>query len=199
MKKHLLAILFCLPLIMPAFAAEPDWPSVEKHSLELFQRYVRIASVNPPSDTREAAALIKGAFEAVGLQPKLFVSGPNGQTNLLVRLAGRDRSKKPLLLLNHFDVVPVDAKAWGAIDPFAATIKDGIIWGRGTLDMKGLGVQQMSAMIAMKITGTVPPRDIVMLVTCDEDNIASRKVIEANGGTLEDQRGIKLRFWLPTS
>ena len=37
------------------------------------------------------------------------------------------------------------------------------------------------------------------LVTCDEDNIASRKVIEANGGTLEDQRGIKLRFWLPTS
>jgi acetylornithine deacetylase/succinyl-diaminopimelate desuccinylase-like protein len=150
-------------------AADPDWPAVEKHALELLQTYVRIASVDPPANTVAAAALIKGELEAAGFSPKLYTSGPDGQTNLIVRMAGRDRSKKPLLLLNHFDVVPVDAKAWGAIDPFGAAIKDGQIWGRGSLDMKGLAVEQMTALIEMKRSGIVPPRDIVMLSTCDEE------------------------------
>jgi acetylornithine deacetylase/succinyl-diaminopimelate desuccinylase-like protein len=133
------------------------------------QKYVRIASVNPPANTAEAAALIKSELEAAGFSPKLYTSGPNGQTNLIVRLPGRDQSKKPLLLLNHLDVVPVDAKAWGAIDPFGAAIKDGQIWGRGSLDMKGLAVEQMTALIELKRAGIVPPRDIVMLSTADEE------------------------------
>lgn len=160
-----LLLLLCAPL----FGAEPDWPAVEKHALELLQTYVRIATVDPPANTAAAAALIKAELEAAGLAPKLYTSGPDGQTNLIVRLPGRDRTKKPLLLLNHLDVVPVDAKAWGGIDPFGAEIKDGIIWGRGTLDMKGLGVEQMTALIEMKKAGIVPPRDIVMLCTADEE------------------------------
>jgi acetylornithine deacetylase/succinyl-diaminopimelate desuccinylase-like protein len=151
-------------------AAEPDWPAVEKHALDLLQKYVRIASVNPPANTAEAAALIRSALDEAGFTPKLYISGPNGQTNLIVRLPGRDRSKKPLLLLNHFDVVPVDAKAWGTIDPFGAAIKDGQIWGRGALDMKGLAVEQMTALITLKKAGVVPPRDIVMLSTADEES-----------------------------
>lgn len=160
---------FALFLCVPLMAAEPDWPAVEKHALDLLQRYVRIATVDPPANTAAAAALIKAELEAAGLAPKLYTSGPDGQTNLIVRLPGRDRTKKPLLLLNHFDVVPVDAKAWGGIDPFGAEIKDGVIWGRGTLDMKGLGVEQMTALIEMKKAGIVPPRDIVMLSTADEE------------------------------
>ena len=162
-----LAILLCVPLLVGA--AEPDWPAVEQHALALLQKYVRIASVDPPANTAEAAALIKGELGAAGLTPKLYTSGPGGQTNLIVRLAGRDRSKKPLLLLNHFDVVPVDAKAWD-LDPFGAIIRDGQIWGRGTLDMKGLGVEQMTALIELKRAGIVPPRDIVMLCTADEES-----------------------------
>jgi acetylornithine deacetylase/succinyl-diaminopimelate desuccinylase-like protein len=164
-----LAVLLCL-LCFPLRAAEPDWPSAEKHALDLLQKYVRIASVNPPANTTEAAALIKGELEAAGFTPKLYTSGPQGQMNLIVRLPGRDRSKKPLLLLNHLDVVPVDAKAWGAIDPFGALIKDGQIWGRGSLDMKGLAVEQMTALIELKRLGLVPPRDIVMLSTADEES-----------------------------
>jgi acetylornithine deacetylase/succinyl-diaminopimelate desuccinylase-like protein len=161
--------MLCL-LASTLCAAEPDWPVVEKHALALLQTYVRIASVNPPANTAEAAALIKGELEAAGLTPKLYTSGPSGQTNLIVRLPGRDRSKKPLLLLNHLDVVPVDAKAWGGIDPFGAAIKDGQIWGRGSLDMKGLAVEQMTALITLKRAGIVPPRDIVMLSTADEES-----------------------------
>ena len=159
-------LIFCTPLQ----AAEPDWPTVEKHALDLLQKYVRIASVNPPANTTGAAALIKAELESAGFTPKLYTSGPQGQTNLIVRFPGRDRSKKPLLLLNHFDVVPVDAKAWGAIDPFGALIKDGQLWGRGSLDMKGLAVEQMTALIQLKLAGIVPPRDIVMLSTADEES-----------------------------
>jgi acetylornithine deacetylase/succinyl-diaminopimelate desuccinylase-like protein len=151
------------------FAGDPDWGSVEKHALDLLQRHVRIATINPPANTTEAAVLFKTELEAAGLEPKLYSSGPDGQTNLIVRLRGRDSTKKPLLLLNHLDVVPVDAKAW-TVDPFSALIKDGWIWGRGTLDMKGIGVQQITALVTMKRLGIVPARDIVMVSTADEES-----------------------------
>ena len=73
-------------------AAEPDWPTVEKHALDLLQRYVRIQSVNPPADTSKTAALLRAELEQNGLAPLVYTSGPDGQTNLVVRLKGRDSS-----------------------------------------------------------------------------------------------------------
>jgi acetylornithine deacetylase/succinyl-diaminopimelate desuccinylase-like protein len=159
---------FLLLLMAPLQSADPDWTRVEPHALDLLQRYIRIESINPPADTRKTAAFLKAELEGAGLTPALYSSGSDGQTNLVVRLKGRDSSKKPLLLLNHMDVVPVDRSAWN-VDPFGAVIRDGWIWGRGALDMKGIGVQQLTALIQMKVTGTVPPRDIVMLSTADEE------------------------------
>jgi acetylornithine deacetylase/succinyl-diaminopimelate desuccinylase-like protein len=164
-------LLFCVS----AFAAEPDWPAVETHALDLLKRYVQIQSINPPADTRPTAALIKAELEGAGLTPVLYTSGPEGQTNLVVRLKGADSSKKPLLLMNHMDVVPVDRGAW-SMDPFGAVIKDGWIWGRGTLDMKSVGIQQLTALILMKRTGTIPPRDIVMLSSADEETNGERGI-----------------------
>jgi acetylornithine deacetylase/succinyl-diaminopimelate desuccinylase-like protein len=66
------------------------------------------------------------------------------------------------------DVVPVDRKAW-SVDPFGGIIRDGVIWGRGSLDMKGIGVEQMVALMAMKQAGIVPSRDIVMFCSADEE------------------------------
>ncbi len=160
-------LALCLVAVIAA-GAEPNWKAIEDHALEFLQQYVRIQSVDPPADTRAAAALFKAELERNGLSPRLYGSGPDGKTNLVVRLPGRDRTKKPLLLLNHFDVVPVDAKAW-SMDPFGAILKDGNIWGRGTLDMKGIGVQQLTALIQLHNAGIVPARDIVMLSTADEE------------------------------
>lgn len=84
-------------------------------------------------------------------------------------------AEKPLLLLNHFDVVPVDAKAW-TMDPFGAEIKDGFIWGRGALDMKGIGVTQLMALIALHNAGITPARDIVMISTADEETSGERGI-----------------------
>jgi acetylornithine deacetylase/succinyl-diaminopimelate desuccinylase-like protein len=151
-----------------AHAAEPDWPTIEQRAVEFLQQYIRIETIDPPANTAPAAELFRKELERNGLTPKIYTSGPDGQTNLVVRLPGRDRSKKPLLLLNHFDVVPVDRKAW-RIDPFSGAIEDGWIWGRGAMDMKGIGVQHLMAILAMKQAGVTPSRDIVMLTTADEE------------------------------
>ncbi len=160
--------LILLLTSMALGAAEPDWTRLESYAVDLLQRYLRIESVNPPADTRAAAALFEAELKRHGLEPRLYTAGPGGQTNLVVRLAGRDSSKKPLLLLNHFDVVPVDRKAW-RLDPFGGLLRDGFIWGRGALDMKGIGVQHLAALIALKEAGVTPARDIVMLSTADEE------------------------------
>ncbi|MBI1791464.1 MAG: M20/M25/M40 family metallo-hydrolase [Acidobacteria bacterium] len=148
-------------------AAEPNWPQLEKSALDLLQRYLRIASINPPGDTTAAADLLQGALESHGFQVRRFTAAP-GYVNLLTRLPGRDRSRKPLLLMNHMDVVPVDRAAW-KMDPFGAVIQDGYVWGRGALDMKGIGIQQILSLIALKEAGVVPARDIVLLITADEE------------------------------
>ncbi|MBV9035883.1 MAG: M20/M25/M40 family metallo-hydrolase, partial [Acidobacteriaceae bacterium] len=149
--------LFCS--VLRGFSAEPDWAAVEKHAVDLLGRYVQIRSVNPPADTSTTAKLFAAEFAAAKMEAKLYQSGPGGRTNLLVRLPGRDRSKRPLLLLNHMDVVPVDPSRWTQ-DPFGAKIVDGVMWGRGTLDMKSTGVIELTSLILLKQLGIVPPRDI---------------------------------------
>jgi len=163
MKLALLVLFAAL-----AYAAEPDWVQIEKQAVDLLQQYIRIESINPPANTSEAANFFKRILEANGIPAQLYRSGPNGQTNLVARIAGRDRSKKPLLVMNHFDVVPVDRKAW-KVDPFAAIIQNGEIWGRGTMDMKGIAIEQLLAFVTLKKSGITPPRDIVMLSTADEE------------------------------
>ncbi len=168
MMRVLVLLLFAMAGL--AGAAEPDWTRVNAEALERLQKYIRIESINPPAEVTKAAAFFEGELKRAGLEPKLYVSNAEtGKVNLVVRLPGRDRSKKPLLLLNHFDTVPVDRKMWD-VDPFGGELKDGAIWGRGALDMKGIGVQHLTALIELKRGGVVPSRDIVMLTTADEES-----------------------------
>ena len=161
-------LLICFFLGVALSSAQPDWPAVEQHAIALLQQYVRIKSVNPPSDTRAAAELLRAEFSAAGLEPTLYDAG-NNHINLLVRLPGRDRTKRPLLLLNHMDVVPVDPSQWKE-DPFGAEIRDGQLWGRGSLDMKSTAIAQLTALILLKQQGIVPARDILFLSDCDEES-----------------------------
>jgi hypothetical protein len=146
-------------------AAEPDWQRVTR-SLSRLQTYIRIKTINLPAVTKAAVLQLS---EEGWLRAFFSVAAKTGKVNLVVLLPGKDRSKKPLLLLNHFDTVPVDAKAWD-IDPFGGLLKDGAIWGRGALDMKGIGVQHLTALMELKRAGVAPSRDIVMLTTADEES-----------------------------
>lgn len=162
-------LLVLIALALPLAAAEPDWQTLEPYAVSLLQRFVQIPSINPPADTKAAAEFMKAELEAVGIAVKLYDAGEGKMINLVARIPGKDKAKKPLLLLNHLDVVPVDRKAWGTVNPFSGEVKDGFIWGRGTLDMKGIGVMHMMAMITMKKMGLVPEREVIMLASCDEE------------------------------
>ncbi len=167
-----------IAFLLLAMAAEPGWPAVENYAVDLLQRYIRIESVNPPADSRQAAAFFEAELRRAGLEPRRFAAAAAPEkVNLLVRLKGRDPKKKPLLLLNHFDVVPVDRAAWGAVNPFGGEIKDGAIWGRGALDMKGIGIMHLVSLIQLKRLGIVPARDIVMLTTPDEETNGTHGIV----------------------
>ncbi|MDD2677381.1 MAG: M20/M25/M40 family metallo-hydrolase [Methylacidiphilaceae bacterium] len=193
--------------IMPPTVPSPiDWDRLGKEALEILQAYIRIPSVNPPADTSKTADFLQNILEKNGFSPQLYRSGSGGERNLLACLPGRDPTRKPLLLLNHMDVVPADASRW-KIPPFAAEVQDGFLWGRGTLDMKGLGIQQLMAILALKRAAITPPRSILFLATADEESGGERGIrwmIENHWKEIEpeyvlDESGLCTRDLFPSS
>ncbi|MEO8077879.1 MAG: M20/M25/M40 family metallo-hydrolase [Acidobacteriota bacterium] len=144
----------------------PDWTAVQAEAVKTIQAYVRIDTSNPPGDVTKAAEFLSGIFDREGIPVKRYESAP-GRTILVARLRGRGAAK-PILLLNHMDVVPTDPARWSH-DPFAAEIADGRIWGRGTIDMKGLGVVQLMAFLSLKRQNVPLDRDVIFMAVPDEE------------------------------
>lgn len=154
-----------------ATAADVDWAGVQKEAAALLQRYIRIQSVNPPADTREAAALLKGVLDAEGIEVETFEPAP-GRVSLLARIPATEAPSggkpRPLMLLHHMDVVPVDPAHWQE-DPFSGAIHDSYLHGRGTADMKGVGVIHLMTLITLKRQKVPLARDIILTATADEE------------------------------
>jgi acetylornithine deacetylase/succinyl-diaminopimelate desuccinylase-like protein len=144
----------------------PDWQAVEAEAIRTIQSYVRINTSNPPGDVTKAADFLAGILKREGIPVTRYESGP-GRSIVLARLKGTG-SAKPLLLLHHMDVVPTDPTRWRH-DPFGAEISDGKIWGRGTMDMKGLGVVQLMAFLSLKRQQVPLSRDVILMAVPDEE------------------------------
>ncbi len=168
MKRMWLAAIVML-LMRPAPAgaqSAPDWKGIEAEAVKTLQAYIRINTSIPPGDVTKAADLLAGVLEREGIPVKRFESGP-GRTIIMARLKGSGPAK-PLMLLHHMDVVPADATRW-ARDPFGGDIADGAIWGRGAMDMKGIGVAHLYAFIALKRQAVPLNRDVILLAVPDEE------------------------------
>jgi acetylornithine deacetylase/succinyl-diaminopimelate desuccinylase-like protein len=144
----------------------PDWQAIGSEAVRTLQAYVRINTSNPPGDVLKAADFLTRILEREGIPVKRYDSGP-GRSIVLARLKGTGPAK-PLLLLNHMDVVPTDPARWQH-DPFAAEIVDGKMWGRGTIDMKGLGVVQLMAFLSLKRQNVPLARDVILMAVPDEE------------------------------
>src|SRR6185369_7257286 len=121
---------------------------------------VQIDSSSPPGNETKVVEYLKKALEAEGIPSKVLALDPN-RANLVARLKGNG-SKRPLLILAHTDVVPVQKEKW-PVDPFGAVIKDGFIWGRGTVDDKDKLVAMLTIMTLMKRSGLTLDRDLIFL------------------------------------
>src|SRR5215471_15664171 len=165
MRKTLLLSLVVFLCVTSASSATIDW---EKQKAEILQHYralVQINSSSPPGNETKVVEYLKKVLESEGIPTKTFALDPN-RANLVARLKGNG-SKRPFLILAHTDVVPVQPEKW-PVDPFGAVMKDGYIWGRGTIDDKDKLVTMLMMMLA-KRSGTVLDRDLIFLAEAGEE------------------------------
>ena len=132
--------------------------------VEFLQKYIRIDTSNPPGDCREAAMLLSGILEHHGLSPSVFGAVPE-KPNVLCHVGGTE--EPGLLLIHHMDVVPAQAKEW-SVPPFSGEIRDGYMYGRGTLDTKSLGVAHWCAALRAHKEGILR-RKLFLAANPDEE------------------------------
>lgn len=118
--------------------------------------------------TVETAAFLAQRLAAEGIQSRVYESPEPGKVNLVARLSAKQPVGKALLLSSHMDVVQAVAADW-RFDPFSGEVADGYVFGRGSLDDKGMGVMELMTMLLMKRNNIELSRDVIMLATCDEE------------------------------
>jgi len=134
--------------------------------VSLLQGLIRFNTTNPPGNETPAAEFLRETLEEDGLECEILEPFP-GRGNLITRLKGTS-NKPSLLLLSHLDVVAANPKEW-SVDPFAGTVKDGFIWGRGALDMKSMTAVEAMIIKMMKRNNVKPKGDIIFVATADEE------------------------------
>ena len=149
-----------------AACADLDWRQLGDETADLLADIVRIDTTNPPGGETAAANAIARKLEADGIHTEVVESAP-GRGNLHARLAGRGTGR-PLILLAHLDVVPADTHGW-RLPPFSGARERGYIYGRGSLDAKGIAAVQVMTLIALERSRVPPPRDVILLATADEE------------------------------
>lgn len=149
-------------------AASIDWTQVREQAAALLSGYVRIDTTNPPGNELPGAEYLKAFFDAEAIPAQIHISAPQ-RGNIVARLAATQRGEAgPILLLSHIDVVPADPDAW-SFPPFSGAIRNGSIYGRGTLDDKGHGVVFAMALALLKREQGTRSRDLVFCATADEE------------------------------
>lgn len=131
---------------------------------------------------REAAEYAAERLAEAGVEPVILEKAP-GRSNVVARIAGTDPSADALLVHGHLDVVPAEAADW-TVDPFSGEIRDGIVWGRGALDMKSMDAMILAAVRSWARAGVRPRRDVVVAFTADEEASA-----EYGAGFLAERHG----------
>lgn len=144
----------------------PDWQALADEAAQLLSDYIRLRTVNPPGNERLAADYLASLLRARGLEPKVW-EPVAGRANLMARLKG-DGSKPGVILLHHMDVVDADPQRW-TVDPFGGEIRDGYVWGRGAIDMKGAGIMHLLAMDLLRREAVSLARDAILLAVSDEE------------------------------
>ncbi|MFC4244716.1 M20/M25/M40 family metallo-hydrolase [Gryllotalpicola reticulitermitis] len=116
----------------------------------------------------EAAEYAAAKLEALGLAPQLF-DADTRRTSVVARVEGRNHDKPALVVHGHLDVVPADASQW-SVDPFAGEIRDGLLWGRGAVDMMDMDAMILTALGDVLSNGGQPERDLIVAFFADEEN-----------------------------
>ncbi len=150
----------------PAPAAQLDWNQLDAEALGYFRTYLQFDTTNPPSNTKDAIAFLKGILDRERIATETFESKP-GMVTLVARLPGPS-GVKPLLLMSHADVVPAVGANWSH-PPFAAELSEGYVWGRGAIDNKAHGIMALMTLLALKRQHIALRRGVELMINPDEE------------------------------
>jgi acetylornithine deacetylase/succinyl-diaminopimelate desuccinylase-like protein len=140
--------------------------SLREEATELLQRLLRLDTVNPPGNETAAAELLRDYLARNGVEAQLLAKVPE-RANLVARIPGSAEGPR-LLLLSHTDTVLADALEWRH-DPWSGELREGEIWGRGALDMKGQVAASAVAIASLARDGFEPSGDLIFAATADEE------------------------------
>ncbi len=146
----------------------PDLPEVVAVARDLIRFDTSNWGGGRSNGEREAAEYVAAYLEALGLTPEFYEPIP-GRTNVMARVTGRNPEKPALILHGHLDVVPAVAEDW-SVDPFAGEIRDGMLWGRGAVDMKDMDAMILTSIAEILRAGEQPERDVILVFFADEEN-----------------------------
>ncbi|HEU0299656.1 MAG TPA: M20/M25/M40 family metallo-hydrolase [Longimicrobium sp.] len=154
-------------LIEPAGPTSPaEWRQLAR---EVFAELIAIDTTDGAGDVTVAAEAVARRLREAGFADEdVVLAGPHPRKmNLVARLRGTG-ARGPLLVLAHLDVVDADPAEWST-DPFELVERDGFFYGRGTTDQKAMASIWPANLIRMRREGTVPDRDLILVLTADEE------------------------------
>src|SRR5262249_55157535 len=141
---------------------------------------------HPGPGERAAAEHVAALLSEVGLEPTLLESHP-GRASVVARIEGEDSSRPALLMHGHLDVVPADPDAW-RVHPFSGEISDGLVCGRGAVDMEDMYAMILAVVRERLREGGRPPRDVVLAFFADEEaggNWGARWLVNQHPGLFD--------------
>ncbi len=151
----------------PAASQEmPDFSQARDEALEILQGVIRIDTTNPPGNETDAVEYLKAILDKEGIASESFELEP-GRGNLVARIKGNG-SKQPILLMGHTDVVGVERDEW-TVDPFAAVIQDGHVYGRGAQDDKDMVAFALEVFLLIHRQQLPLDRDVIYLAEAGEE------------------------------
>jgi len=180
MSRSLLAFLLCGCASAPVIAPSPaslskradsvDWNAAGDEAVVVLSDYLKVDTRNPPGNETRGARFFADLLAREGIESSIHEFAPN-RGSLVARLkATGPVTDKPLCLLSHLDVVTAEDAEWPAdAQPLSGVVKDGFVWGRGALDMKGMGVIELLTLVQLKRLGVPLRRDVLLLAVADEE------------------------------
>jgi len=164
-------LLLLLGAVVSAGLARPannglNWEAIQSEATALLIQYLKLDTTNPPGNEIRAAKFFAAICAREGIEHKVFEPFA-GRGTIWARVKG-DGSQRPIILLNHTDVVPHNREFWTA-DAFGGVERNGFIYGRGAMDMKSLGMAQFVTLLTLHRSKAKLKRDVIFLATADEE------------------------------
>jgi len=144
-----------------------DWDALTEEAVTLLSDYLRVDTINPPGNETLACEWLGEVLDAEGIPYQTYALDP-ARASLVATLPSDGSRGRPLLLLNHTDVVPAEPAYWTE-EPLSGAVHDGYVWGRGAMDMKGMAIIELMVMLLHRRLDLPLRRDLSFIAVADEE------------------------------